>query len=59
MYTNVHVCQRVIAVPNDLVDVWVRTVRDSLLRKRAEQSIARESELDELVSLMDGVSVYE
>lgn len=47
----------VMADPNFGVYEFKRVVRNALLRSRAEKSIARDAEIDELVELMDGYAV--
>jgi hypothetical protein len=47
----------VMADPNFEVHEFKRVVRNALLRNRAEKSIARDAEIDDLVELMDGYAV--
>ena len=47
----------VMADPNFEVHEFKRVVRNALLRSRAEKSIARDAEIDDLVELMDGYAV--
>lgn len=47
----------VMADPDFGVYEFKRVVRNALLRSRAEKSIARDAEIDELVELMDGHSI--